>query len=53
VEITATKVVGKKRFMPEGPEKEVTAPLEFTAKTPLNVEIVKGSNTKDFELVSK
>jgi hypothetical protein len=56
VEISAPKVVGKRRMMPESPEIEITEellPARYNVKTELTLTVTAGSQSKDFELQSK
>ena len=56
VEISAPKVVGKRRMMPESPEIEITEellPARYNVKTELTLAVTAGGQSKDFELQSK
>jgi hypothetical protein len=56
VEISAPKVVGKRRMMPESPEVEITEellPARYNVKTELTLTVTAGNQSKDFELKSK
>jgi hypothetical protein len=56
VEISAPKVVGKTRMMPESPEKDIIdelLPERYNAKSDLKMTVERGPQTKKFELKSK
>ena len=58
VEIRIPKVVGKKKLYdtPDSPEQEImeeVLPVKYNEATELKVEIKKGENTKDFDLMLK
>jgi hypothetical protein len=56
VEITSSKVVGKRRMMPESPEIDIVEellPAKYNAKSELSFSVLTGSQTKDFALLSK
>jgi hypothetical protein len=56
VEISAPKVVGKTRMMPDSPEVPVIEellPERYNVKSELKIMVGKGTQTKTFELKSK
>jgi hypothetical protein len=57
IEITASRVKGKKRMLPDSPEEddieEIPLPERYNVKSELTLKVERGEQTKNFELKSK
>jgi hypothetical protein len=56
IEISAPKVIGKRRMMPDSPEISITeesVPAKYNTKSELTYSVTAGTQSKDFELSNK